>query len=187
MAKNTGRGHRVGAVKGRSEFQQEGQWFKRDTASGRILNGSPEQPKSLRNEKWMVSRTGLRRAGRTAAIGAVGPVAGGALLGFLVLAGHPVAGPWHWAVNGLFLTPVLLVHCHQRAERHGLGAVETAILALAAGALAYLLAAIGLIAGAVGAFGIVLAAQTGVLAVVSQLGGLLSVAMTLTAARRPAH
>lgn len=44
MAKNTGRGHRAGAVKGRSEF-------KRDTGTGRILNGSPNQHKGVRNEK----------------------------------------------------------------------------------------------------------------------------------------
>lgn len=29
MAKNTGRGHRVGAVKGRSEFNVGKPWFKR--------------------------------------------------------------------------------------------------------------------------------------------------------------
>lgn len=51
MAKNTGRGHRVGAVKGRSEFQVGNTWFKRDTATGRILNGSPNQHKGVRNEK----------------------------------------------------------------------------------------------------------------------------------------
>jgi len=52
MAKNTGRGHRVGAVKGRSEFKVLGQtWFKRDASTGRILNGSPKQHKGVRNEK----------------------------------------------------------------------------------------------------------------------------------------
>lgn len=53
MAKNTGKGHRVGPVKGRSEFQHRGtkQWFKRNTATGRILNGSPNQHKGVRNEK----------------------------------------------------------------------------------------------------------------------------------------
>lgn len=51
MAKNTGKGSRVGAVKGRSEFQHNGQWFKRDTTTGRILNGSPDQHKGVRNEK----------------------------------------------------------------------------------------------------------------------------------------
>lgn len=51
MAKNTGRGHRVGAVKGRSEFQRGKTWFKRDTATGQILNGSSRQHKGVRNEK----------------------------------------------------------------------------------------------------------------------------------------
>lgn len=51
MAKNTGRGHRVGAVKSRSEFKRGTTWFKRDTGTGRILNGSPNQYKGVRNEK----------------------------------------------------------------------------------------------------------------------------------------
>lgn len=51
MAKNTGRGHRIGAVKGRSEFQAKATWFKRDTKTGRILTGSPHQHKGVRNEK----------------------------------------------------------------------------------------------------------------------------------------
>ena len=41
MAKNTGKGYRVGAVKGRSESKSKGTWFKRDNKTGRILNGSP--------------------------------------------------------------------------------------------------------------------------------------------------
>lgn len=51
MAKNTGRGHRVGAVKGRSEFKVGKSWFKRNTTTGRIMNGSPKQHKGVRNEK----------------------------------------------------------------------------------------------------------------------------------------
>ena len=51
MAKNTGRGRRVGAVKRRSEFKVGKTWFKRDTLTGRILNGSPKQHKGVRNEK----------------------------------------------------------------------------------------------------------------------------------------
>lgn len=51
MAKNTGRGHRVGAVRGRSEFKVANTWFKRDTNTGRIMNGSPAQHKGIRNEK----------------------------------------------------------------------------------------------------------------------------------------
>lgn len=51
LAKNTGRGHRVGAVKSRSEFKHGTTWFKRDTGTGRILNGSPNQHKGVRNEK----------------------------------------------------------------------------------------------------------------------------------------
>lgn len=51
MAKNTGRGHRVGAVKGRSEFKVGRTWYKRDASTGRIMNGSPQQHKGVRNEK----------------------------------------------------------------------------------------------------------------------------------------
>ncbi|MEV7608515.1 hypothetical protein AB0N61_03435 [Microbacterium sp. NPDC089320] len=50
MAKNMGRGHRVGAVKGHSEFQVGKTWFKRDTSTGRIMNGSSNQHKGVRNE-----------------------------------------------------------------------------------------------------------------------------------------
>ncbi|WP_192827619.1 hypothetical protein [Mycolicibacterium aromaticivorans] len=51
MAKNTRRDYRVGAVKGRSEFKVGQTWFKRDTATGRILDGSPHEHKGVRNEK----------------------------------------------------------------------------------------------------------------------------------------
>lgn len=51
MAKNTGQGRRVGIVKTRSEFKRGDTWFKRDTSTGRILNGSPNQHKGVRNEK----------------------------------------------------------------------------------------------------------------------------------------
>lgn len=51
MAKNTGKGHRNGAVQGRTEFKSKGTWFKRYTRTGRILNGSPNQHKGVRNEK----------------------------------------------------------------------------------------------------------------------------------------
>lgn len=51
MASNTGKGHRIGAVKDRSEFRHNGQWFKRNTTTGQIMNGSPDQHKGVRNEK----------------------------------------------------------------------------------------------------------------------------------------
>ena len=51
MAKNSGKGYRKGAVKRRSEFQDNGTWFKRDTKTGQIMNGSPNQHKGVRNEK----------------------------------------------------------------------------------------------------------------------------------------
>lgn len=51
MAKNTGRGSRKGAVRGRSEFKlPNGNWAKRDTKTGRIMNVSPNQHKGVRNE-----------------------------------------------------------------------------------------------------------------------------------------
>jgi hypothetical protein len=50
MATNTVRGHRIGAVKGRGEFKVGRNWFKRDSSTGRILNGSPKQHKGVRNE-----------------------------------------------------------------------------------------------------------------------------------------
>lgn len=51
MAKNAGKGHRVGMVRDGSEFKSNGAWFKRDTGTGRLLNVSPKQHKVLRNEK----------------------------------------------------------------------------------------------------------------------------------------
>lgn len=51
MAKNTGKGRRIGAVKARSEFKSNSTWFKRDVKTGRILNGRPNQHKGVRNEK----------------------------------------------------------------------------------------------------------------------------------------
>lgn len=51
MASNTGKGFRRGAVKNRSEFQHNGQYFKRDTETGRIMNGSPKPHKGVRDEK----------------------------------------------------------------------------------------------------------------------------------------
>lgn len=51
MAKNTGKGYRVGAVKNRSEFKRDGTWFKRNTATGQIINGSPKEHKGVTNEK----------------------------------------------------------------------------------------------------------------------------------------
>lgn len=56
MAKNApiGDGHRIGSVRGRSQFQApNGNWVKRDTATGRILDqktsGGPF--KGVRREK----------------------------------------------------------------------------------------------------------------------------------------
>lgn len=51
MAKNTGKDHRQGAVRNRSEFKVGSTWYKRDTATGQIMNGSPNQHKGVRNEK----------------------------------------------------------------------------------------------------------------------------------------
>ncbi len=39
MAKNTGKGHRKGAVDKRSQFQRsDGRWVKRDTETGQIID-----------------------------------------------------------------------------------------------------------------------------------------------------
>ncbi len=51
MAKNTGNGFRKGAVRNRTEFKKGATYFKRDTKSGRILNGSPKPHKGVRDEK----------------------------------------------------------------------------------------------------------------------------------------
>lgn len=57
MAKNppSGDGHRVGAVKGRSQIQTpSGEWVKRDTATGRFMDvktSSPTPFKGVRREK----------------------------------------------------------------------------------------------------------------------------------------
>jgi hypothetical protein len=51
MAKNTGKGYRKGAVRSRSEFKNGSTYLKRDTKSGRILNGSPKPHKGVLEEK----------------------------------------------------------------------------------------------------------------------------------------
>ena len=52
MAKNTGKGHRIGAVRGRSEFKHpNGTYVKRDTATGRIMNVSDHPHTGVRDEK----------------------------------------------------------------------------------------------------------------------------------------
>jgi hypothetical protein len=51
MVKNTGHGHRVGAIRSCSEFKHNGTWFKRNAETGRIMSGSPDQHKGVRNEK----------------------------------------------------------------------------------------------------------------------------------------
>jgi len=112
------------------------------------------------------------------------PAAGGVLLAVAVLAGEPVDGPWQVAVRSLLLVPAVLVHCHRRGAR--LGLLEGAAVAAAAGVLAYAVGMVGLAAGAVVALAVALAVQTGALAAAAQLGGLVSVALALRAARRPA-
>ncbi len=52
MATNTGKGHRIGAVRQRSEFKHpNGTYVKRDTVTGRILNVSDRPHKGVRDEK----------------------------------------------------------------------------------------------------------------------------------------
>lgn len=52
MAKNTGRGRRIGAVKNRSEFKHpNGTHMKRNTKTGRIMNVSDKPYKGVRDEK----------------------------------------------------------------------------------------------------------------------------------------
>lgn len=52
LAKNTGDGYRRGEVRGRSQSQTpNGDWTKRDTATGRYMDGSKEPFKGVRREK----------------------------------------------------------------------------------------------------------------------------------------
>ena len=54
MAKNTGRGHRVGVIKNRSQFKGPGGHpVKRDAKTGRILNVKSDKApfKGIRKEK----------------------------------------------------------------------------------------------------------------------------------------
>ena len=52
MAKNTGKGHRIRAVRNRSEFKHpNGTYVKRDTTTGRIMNVSDHPHKGVRGEK----------------------------------------------------------------------------------------------------------------------------------------
>jgi len=52
VAKNTGKGHRKGAVKKRSEFYNPvtKQYSKRDRETGQILNNSSKPHKGVRDE-----------------------------------------------------------------------------------------------------------------------------------------
>lgn len=65
MAKNTGRGFRRGAVKGRSEMKVGLRWLKRDTTSGRFLNVSNQQHKGVRNESSPATGGGTPSPGLT--------------------------------------------------------------------------------------------------------------------------
>ncbi len=51
MAKNTGKGHRIGAVRDRSEFTHpNGSHVKRNTSTGRFMNVSRKPHKGVRDE-----------------------------------------------------------------------------------------------------------------------------------------
>jgi hypothetical protein len=52
VATNTGRGHRQGAVKGRSQVKTPSGWVKRDTDTGKFMDGKADsQPfKGVRKE-----------------------------------------------------------------------------------------------------------------------------------------
>ena len=55
MAKNTGKGHRKGGVKGRSQVHNPSTqtWTKRDTGTGRFMDGKKDSKpfKGVRKEK----------------------------------------------------------------------------------------------------------------------------------------
>lgn len=52
MAKNTGKGYRIGAVRNRSEFKlPNGRYVKRDTTSGQFMNVSDNPHKGVRDER----------------------------------------------------------------------------------------------------------------------------------------
>lgn len=52
MAKNSGKGYRKGAVKGRSEIKHpNGSYIKRNTSTGRFMNVSDKPHKGVRDEK----------------------------------------------------------------------------------------------------------------------------------------
>lgn len=44
MSKNTGNGSRKGSVSSRSQFPAGKQWYKRDTDTGRIMDGKSGKP-----------------------------------------------------------------------------------------------------------------------------------------------
>lgn len=53
MAKNTGKGYRIGQIRDRSQFEnpKTGQHLKRDTETGRIIAASDNKFKGIRKEK----------------------------------------------------------------------------------------------------------------------------------------
>lgn len=52
--KPIGDGHRIGAVRQRSQFEHNGTYFKRDTNTGQIMSGKKDGTpyKGVRREKW---------------------------------------------------------------------------------------------------------------------------------------
>lgn len=51
MGKNTGKGHRIGSVNDRTQFNHNNQWYKRDTETGRIISSSENKYKGTAEEK----------------------------------------------------------------------------------------------------------------------------------------
>lgn len=58
MAKNTKEGHRIGAVKERSQIFNEktGQYVKRDTTTGKFISSSSNKYKGVETEKPVIKK-----------------------------------------------------------------------------------------------------------------------------------
>lgn len=138
------------------------------------------RPCRPRPDRWRFTRTALRRA----SLGAAGPATAGVLIALAAAAHVPVTGWAHRVIQALSLIPAVLVHCHNRAERHHFSALTHAAVVLTSGLVAYLLIVVGLFAGAAATLAVVIAHQSGALAALGSLSGVLTLLVTLRTAGR---
>ncbi len=123
------------------------------------------------------ARSIIARAGRRAAVGGAGPAVAGSVIALSCAAQVPLTGPSHWAVQGLLLTPAVLVHCHQRARDFTFWQALT--YSALATAVTYVVMVAGLFVGAATIVAVVIAQQTQTLGVLVSVSSLIQFAIIL--------